>query len=159
MTDLNTFDELKTLDNVVGGGLIIAVDGPSGTGKSTVCRLLATAADNAGGKLTPRDGASLLDGDRVAWSLDKAASGDGVVTYRGTVHATAKFSLADVVVKDPWVRTKADGTRVLSAEISDGYNSSDDSVTRRELGTLVERDGRTVLTQGPVELNGVTVAQ
>lgn len=56
-------------------------------------------------------------------------------------------------------RMETDGTRVLSAEISDGYDSSDDSVTRRELGTLVERDGRTVLTQGPVELDGVTVAQ
>lgn len=121
--------------------------------------LLADAADAAGGRLTPRDGASLLDGDRVAWSLDKAASGEGIVKYRGTVHATAKFSLADVVVKDPWVRTQADGTRALSAEISDGYNSSDDSVTRRELGTLVERDGGTVLTQGPVELGDVTVSE
>jgi hypothetical protein len=121
--------------------------------------LLATAADTAGGKLAPRDGASLLDGDRVAWSLDADASTDGVARYRGTVHATAKFSMADVVVKDPWVVTGADGTRVLSAEISDGYNSSDDSVTRRDLGTLVERDGRTVLTQGPVELGGVTVAE
>lgn len=36
---------LKSLNNVVGGGLIIAVDGPSGTGKSTVCRRLAAAAD------------------------------------------------------------------------------------------------------------------
>lgn len=36
--------DLSTVDNVVGGGLIIAVDGPSGTGKSTVCRRLATAA-------------------------------------------------------------------------------------------------------------------
>ena len=27
--------------NMPGGGLIVAVDGPSGTGKSTMCRALA----------------------------------------------------------------------------------------------------------------------
>lgn len=118
--------------------------------------LPASVADVAGGKLTPRDGASLLDGDRIAFSLDGAVA--GAVRYRGTVHATAKFSLADVVVKDPWVVTRADGTRVLTAELSDGYNSSDDAVTRRELGTLVERDGRTVLVLGQVELGDVTLA-
>ncbi|AWT26289.1 Cytidylate kinase [Corynebacterium provencense] len=45
MTNVNSLGQLKNLDNVVGGGLIVAVDGPSGTGKSTVCRLLAGAAD------------------------------------------------------------------------------------------------------------------
>ncbi|KAB1503582.1 bifunctional cytidylate kinase/GTPase Der [Corynebacterium sp. 320] len=36
---------LADVDNVVGGGFIIAVDGPSGTGKSTVCRRVAEAAE------------------------------------------------------------------------------------------------------------------
>ncbi|WP_245557393.1 (d)CMP kinase [Corynebacterium terpenotabidum] len=45
LTAQNDMTALRTLDNVVGGGLIIAVDGPSGTGKSTVCRRLAAAAD------------------------------------------------------------------------------------------------------------------
>ena len=35
---------LATVDNLVDGGFIIAVDGPSGTGKSTVCRRVAKAA-------------------------------------------------------------------------------------------------------------------
>ncbi|QFQ02271.1 GTPase Der [Corynebacterium urogenitale] len=35
---------LATVDNLVEGGFIIAVDGPSGTGKSTVCRRVAQAA-------------------------------------------------------------------------------------------------------------------
>ena len=35
---------LEEVNNVIGGGFIIAVDGPSGTGKSTVCRRLAQAA-------------------------------------------------------------------------------------------------------------------
>ena len=41
----NAIDQLTTATNIPGGGLIIAVDGPSGTGKSTVCRRLAQAAD------------------------------------------------------------------------------------------------------------------
>ena len=34
-----------TLSNVENGGLIVAVDGPSGTGKSTMCRALAKRLD------------------------------------------------------------------------------------------------------------------
>ena len=34
-----------TLSNMPGGGLIVAVDGPSGTGKSTMCRALAKRLD------------------------------------------------------------------------------------------------------------------
>lgn len=37
-------DYLTTLDNLVDGGFILAVDGPSGTGKSTICRRIAQAA-------------------------------------------------------------------------------------------------------------------
>lgn len=43
MSDSN-LTYLATVDNLVEGGFIIAVDGPSGTGKSTVCRRVAQAA-------------------------------------------------------------------------------------------------------------------
>ncbi|WP_408925773.1 bifunctional cytidylate kinase/GTPase Der [Corynebacterium sp. YSMAA1_1_F7] len=41
----SALDQLARVKNIPEGGLIVAVDGPSGTGKSTVCRRLATAAD------------------------------------------------------------------------------------------------------------------
>ncbi len=41
----NVDTAIKDVENVPGGGLIIAVDGPSGTGKSTVSRRLAKAAN------------------------------------------------------------------------------------------------------------------
>lgn len=41
----SALDQLARGKNIEDGGLIVAVDGPSGTGKSTVCRRLATAAD------------------------------------------------------------------------------------------------------------------
>ncbi|AGP31746.1 HtaA protein [Corynebacterium terpenotabidum] len=121
--------------------------------------VLEQVATEAGGKLAPREGAQVLDDGRIAFSRVEGEDADGVVRYRGTVHATAKFSLADIVIKDPWITTAADGSRVLSAEISDGYNTSDDTVTRRDLGTLVESDGQTVLVQGPVTLGAVDIAQ
>lgn len=41
----NTPNTTGTLSNLPGGGLILAVDGPSGTGKSTTCRALAKQLD------------------------------------------------------------------------------------------------------------------
>ncbi|WP_295645850.1 bifunctional cytidylate kinase/GTPase Der [uncultured Corynebacterium sp.] len=41
----NPTHALATYDNMAGGGFIVAVDGPSGTGKSTVCRRLAELAN------------------------------------------------------------------------------------------------------------------
>ena len=40
----DALDQLAATSNMPAGGLIIAVDGPSGTGKSTVCRRLAQVA-------------------------------------------------------------------------------------------------------------------
>ncbi|MBN9643571.1 bifunctional cytidylate kinase/GTPase Der [Corynebacterium mendelii] len=41
MSEQTTTQDFSFVDNAEGGRLIVAVDGPSGTGKSTVCRTLA----------------------------------------------------------------------------------------------------------------------
>ena len=43
--ELKALDGLEEINNITGGGFIFAVDGPSGTGKSTVSRRLADAAN------------------------------------------------------------------------------------------------------------------
>lgn len=82
--------------NMPGGGLIVAVDGPSGTGKSTMCRALAK-----------RMGAKYVDTGamyRVATLAVLRAGVDPADTAR-VIEATADLPLA--VSDDP------DSTQVL----------------------------------------------
>lgn len=98
---------------------------------------VAAVADTAQGGLKGRDGALVLDDGRVSFTAD--GSTGTVERYRGTVHATAQFSLADVALRDPWIETRGEGataTRVLTAEVSDSYNSATDAMHRVELGPV-----------------------
>lgn len=94
--------------------------------------LVARAAEAAQGGLKGRDGAVVLDDGRVGFTADGSVG--STERYRGTVHATARFSLVDVALRDPWIETRADGTRVLTAEVSDSWNSSTDAMRRVDLG-------------------------
>ncbi|WP_414121458.1 HtaA protein [Corynebacterium nuruki] len=96
---------------------------------------VARVADMAQGGLTGRDGAVVLDDGRVGFTADGTVGEAGnTERYRGTVHATARFSLADVALRDPWIETRDDGTRVLTAEVSDSWNSATDAMHRVDLG-------------------------
>lgn len=122
--------------------------------------VISEIASVAGGKLAGRDGAQVLDGSKIAFSREPGQnSAASVVQYRGTIHATARFSLADVVIKDPQVISRADGSRVIKAWVSDSYNASDDHVTFRELGSLGTSNGVTGLFLGPVLLSEVAIVE
>jgi hypothetical protein len=99
--------------------------------------VVSRIADAAQGGLTGRDGAVVLDDGRVGFTADGPAGTAGSTErYRGTVHATARFSLADVALRDPWIETRSDGTRVLTAEVSDSYNAATDAMHRVDLGPV-----------------------
>ncbi|WJY77732.1 Cytidylate kinase [Corynebacterium bovis DSM 20582 = CIP 54.80] len=81
---------LATLDNVAGGGLVIAVDGPSGTGKSTVCRRVAEAA-----------GARYLDTGAMYRVATLHVLRQGIDPADGDAVARATADLPLVVNEDP----------------------------------------------------------
>ena len=93
----NPTHALATYDNMAGDGFIVAVDGPSGTGKSTVCRRLAELAN-----------AKYLDTGamyRVATlhvlrqGINPNASGDDAETTAAIIAATQNLPLE--VNEDP----------------------------------------------------------
>lgn len=132
---------------------------PSSSDLSVDASLVAAASDAAGGNLTAKDGALELDGDSVSFTRDSAGddtgTADDTVRYRGAVHATARFSLVDVAVKDPWIERRGD-RRVLTALVSTSYNAATDTMRRVEIGDLpddvVGQDGSVVPGNHPVTL-------
>lgn len=96
-----------------------------------------------GGGINPRFGAAKQSGERVSFSRDLSAentAADGIRRYRGQVTATARFSVIEVAVKDPWIEPRADGSRVLTALVSQGHDVGADVMERRVIGALGDKD-------------------
>lgn len=126
---------------------------PSSADLSADASLVAVAADAAGGKLNAKDGALDLGDDWVSFTRDSGSDTAETVNYRGAVHATARFSLVDVAVKDPRIERRGD-RRVLTALVSTSYNAATDTMRRVEIGDLpdgvVGQDGSVVPGTYPV---------
>lgn len=117
--------------------------------------LVHRATDALQGGINPRFGAAEQDGERVSFTRDhaaEAAAGDDIRRYRGQITATARFNIVEVAMKDPWIETRADGTRVLSALVSQRHDVGADIMHRVELGTLGPADatGMQPVVHGPV---------
>ena len=114
------------------------------------------------GGINPRFGAAKQDGERVSFTRDHAAesaAGDDIQRYRGQVTATARFSIVEVAMKDPWIETRPDGSRVLTALVSTGHDVGADIMHRVEIGTLGAPDvaGLQPVVNGPVTVGTVDV--
>ena len=114
------------------------------------------------GGINPRFGAAKQDGERVSFTRDhdaEATAGDSVQRYRGQITATARFNIVEVAMKDPWIETRADGTRVLTALVSTRHDVGADIMHRVELGPLGPADatGMQPVLNGPVTVGHVAL--
>ncbi|KQB83330.1 hypothetical protein [Corynebacterium oculi] len=92
-----------------------------------------------GGAVKAKNGATVLDGERVAFSRDAAAESpedNGVRKYRGTVVTTAKFTLAEMALADPWLTPLPGGGYAVSALVSRSYNVGPDEMVRVPVGVV-----------------------
>ncbi len=89
------------------------------------------------GGVNAKSGATKVDERRVSFTRDAAAeNGDGVRKYKGTVITTARFTLAEVAVADPWLTPQPDGSYLVSGLISRSYNVGPDEMVRMPLGLI-----------------------
>ena len=89
------------------------------------------------GGVNAKNGASKVDANRVAFTRDPAAeTGDGVRKYKGTVITTARFTLAEVAVADPWLIPQPNGSYLITGLISRSYNVGADEMVRVPLGLI-----------------------
>ena len=124
--------------------------------------LVHQATETLQGGINPRFGAAKQDGERVSFTRDhaaEAAADDGIQRYRGQVTATARFNIVEVAMKDPWIETRADGARVLTALVSTRHDVGTDIMHRVELGTLGPADatGMQPVLNGPVTVGHISL--
>lgn len=94
-------------------------------------------AEITNGGVNAKNGATKVDERRVSFTRDAAAeNGDGVRKYKGTVITTARFTLAEVAVADPWLTPQPDGSYLVSGLISRSYNVGADEMVRMPLGLI-----------------------
>ena len=89
------------------------------------------------GGVNAKNGATKLDAHRVAFTRDTTSeNGDDVRKYKGTVITTARFTLAEVAVADPWLIPQPDGSYLITGLISRSYNVGADEMVRVPLGLI-----------------------
>lgn len=122
--------------------------------------LVYQATEAAQGGINSRFGAAKRPGERVSFTRDTGdeAPADGIIRYRGTVTATARFSMVEVAMKDPWIEDRG-GRQVLTALVSNAYNVGADEMHRVDLGTIgaAGADGARPLLVGPATIGTVRV--
>lgn len=116
---------------------------------------IVDVAEAAGGGVRGRNGAqvggSQIGDSQVAFTRDEDR-GDGIVRYRGTAIATARFNTVDVAFADPWLERRGDGV-VLTALVSTGPDVGVDHMQRRDIVRLGDAaTGRHETPIGPIEI-------
>ncbi|AKK07339.1 hypothetical protein CMUST_15250 [Corynebacterium mustelae] len=115
-------------------------------------RLSAITGAMKGG-INPTRGAAKT-GNRVTFSKADDA-GDGIMRYRGTVTATAKYNAVEVAIANPWLEPRGDGKWAVTAEVSTAHNVGIDSMARREIGQVAGVTGEQQITAGGVTIGTV----
>ena len=89
------------------------------------------------GAVKAKNGATKAGGNTIAFSRDAAPqepSQDPTRKYKGTVITTAKYTLAEIAVADPWLTPLPDGNYSVTALVSRTYNTGPDEMVRVPIG-------------------------
>ena len=81
----------------------------------------------------------------VSFTRDNDNSDAEGESYRGEVHFTAKFSLVHVVVRNPRIEDGPTG-KIITAEVSQGYDVGPDEMERMPIAAVVNSDGDQLIT-------------
>lgn len=91
------------------------------------------------GGVTGTQGASVRQDGQLTFEADgadiDAATGLGVVRFKGSVVSFTRFHLAEIALENPWIEFTPEGT-FLSAETSTGNTVGDDHVSRVRIARL-----------------------
>lgn len=100
---------------------------------------IAQFTKTAGGSISTKNGAA-RNGNRVTFSKEQDR-GDGIIRYRGTAVATARYNVVETAFANPWLEPRGNGTWAVTVEVSTAPDVGTDSVARREIGTVTGTTG------------------
>lgn len=119
--------------------------------------LLKKITTAAGGGIALADG-TLFAGNDVAFSKNEAQSNDGIIRFRGTITATAKYNVVEIAAANPWLEPRGNGTWALTLDISTSANVGKDVMQRREVGIVHGIHGVQDVFAGPIAIGKIALS-